>query len=431
MNNEMNSNGVNNNLINVQPITPNNVPNVPTPTQSLPQEQVNNIPNTNVIPVNSSNVVPQPTNLNNQIITPESNPNNEVNNLSNNIIPVSSESIVPSINNTPTSANNEIVTPQPNPIDNSIITPNVPNNNEIMRNNTIPSSSLIGTPIINNTQTANNSEISEPAFEPKPINVQSIMPNNQTQPLDSNPLPINNNLKSININSSNNNNPLFNNNSPINNSSNNNPIDNTSNNNQEKPTQDNNQTIQNQPNNGLTENDKEAYIKAFIGKNYDKIKDLKFSLPAFFLNVTYMLYRKMFLYSILLFIIVLIVGTIFPIGAIALPIAAALLFKPLYMNFVKAKVTKIITNNSGKSKEEIMDICSKKGGTSIGLIFLGGFVETIIIAIYLAIMFFVIGATFINAFIKYLPEGLENGSITIEESDNFDYSGFDTNEADY
>lgn len=410
MNNETINNGVNNNLINVQPILSNNNPNL----ANLNNNEVNSVPN-NVIPVNNSNVVPQSNDLGSQIITPESKINNEVNNLPNNVLPVNSNNIVP----------------QSNDLNNQIVTPEVPNNNEtnVIPNNIIPTSSVIGTPVINNNQNTNietppNNQLPEQNFEPRPLNIESITPNNnQMAPLNNNPLPLNNNIKNINI--TNNNNPLFGNNS-INNNIPNNQIN--------QPTTNNNQTneIPNQSTNPpLTDNDKEDYIKAFIGKNYDKIKELKFSIPAFFLNITYMLYRKMFLYSILLFIISLILGTIFPIATVALPIAIALLFKPLYMNFVKAKVTKIITNNNGKSKEEIINICSKKGGTSIGLIFLGGLVETIIIAIYLAIMIFVIGATFINAFIKYLPEGLENGNITIENSNDIDYSGFDYSDADY
>ena len=46
-----------------------------------------------------------------------------------------------------------------------------------------------------------------------------------------------------------------------------------------------------------TQNNDEELLKAFIGKNYDKITKQSFNLAGFFVTSFYFYYRKMFLYK--------------------------------------------------------------------------------------------------------------------------------------
>ena len=52
---------------------------------------------------------------------------------------------------------------------------------------------------------------------------------------------------------------------------------------------------------------------------------------------------------------------------LAINVIAAFIFKGSYQNTVKKRVEKIKMKNEGKSKEELIAICSKKGGTTIVL----------------------------------------------------------------
>ena len=52
-------------------------------------------------------------------------------------------------------------------------------------------------------------------------------------------------------------------------------------------------------NNQSAENDNEYLIKIFVGEKYEKIKNSGFSFPCFFCGISYLLYRKMYLYAFL------------------------------------------------------------------------------------------------------------------------------------
>ena len=138
--------------------------------------------------------------------------------------------------------------------------------------------------------------------------------------------------------------------------------------------------------------DDEELLKTFIGKNYDKILTNPFNFAGFFFTTFYLFYRKMFLYGIVLFLINLIISII--ISNIFVTLLIAIIFgaivNKIYLNYSKKKIAKIKLKNSGKNIEELTMICSNKGGTSIGLIFLG-FITEIIIAIVTLIIFVIIG----------------------------------------
>ena len=60
----------------------------------------------------------------------------------------------------------------------------------------------------------------------------------------------------------------------------------------------------------INNNDDEELLKAFIGKNYEKITTKSFNYPGFFFNSLYMFYRKMFGLGFLSSIIISIILTL-------------------------------------------------------------------------------------------------------------------------
>ena len=119
----------------------------------------------------------------------------------------------------------------------------------------------------------------------------------------------------------------------------------------------------------------ERCMKAYVGENkYDKFSG-SFNVFAFFLGPIYLLYRKMYLYTFLYFVIICVVSVL----GIFANLILAFVVNSLYLSKVKTDVRNIISTNKGKSDDEIIDICIKKGGTSF-----------IAVIIYLAVSFAVI-----------------------------------------
>ena len=142
------------------------------------------------------------------------------------------------------------------------------------------------------------------------------------------------------------------------------------------------------------------YLKAYIGKNYDSFKNGGFSWNYFFLRSTYLLYRKMYLAAFIhgildyFFVVVCIClwFSSFPgfghdtfsdflyifLFNLLLFIIIGFKFKNLYCKFAKKKVKLIVNNNSSLPQQEILEICSKRGGTikleSDIIIFLGFYI---------------------------------------------------------
>ena len=120
-----------------------------------------------------------------------------------------------------------------------------------------------------------------------------------------------------------------------------------------------------------TEEDKvdEELLDAYIGKNIRDIKNKSFSWCTFFFNSIYLLYRKMWLYGFGLLFGVLILDFFLPyIGGLA-TVGAIILFsikfKEWYIKDAIEKIEQIKISNPGKTKEELKELCRKKGGTTI------------------------------------------------------------------
>ncbi len=113
----------------------------------------------------------------------------------------------------------------------------------------------------------------------------------------------------------------------------------------------------------------EILINTYIGKNADKLKDGQFSFCSLFFGLLYVVYRKMW-YLATIWVLINIFSSMFlsslsGIITLAFNVFVAIKFKNLYIKHVKEKVSLIKAKNPGATKEQLIAICSKKGGTSI------------------------------------------------------------------
>ena len=122
----------------------------------------------------------------------------------------------------------------------------------------------------------------------------------------------------------------------------------------------------------------DVLVNAYIKKNVDKIKTSGFSIWAFLFGWIYVWYRKMHKLLLIWFgmniVVSALVGllvqpTIAAAGSflvsLAFNIFVAIKFKDLYLKNVNNKVAIIKSKNANLSQEQLMAICSKKGGTTV------------------------------------------------------------------
>lgn len=167
-----------------------------------------------------------------------------------------------------------------------------------------------------------------------------------------------------------------------------------------------------QSTNNSTSTKDEELLRAFIGNNYEKITTKLFNFAGFFFATFYMFYRKMFLYAILLFIVNLVVLNVIDnfIVTLLFNVAVGFLVNKVYLHYAKKKIAKIKLQNPQKDVNELKGLCSAKGGTSVGEIFLGFLTELGITFIVLIVMLISgIGGMVGNLF------NLDNWNITIKD----------------
>ena len=138
--------------------------------------------------------------------------------------------------------------------------------------------------------------------------------------------------------------------------------------------------------------DDEELLKAFIGKNYDKITTRPFNWSGFFFTTLYMAYRKMIGYGLLFFALNIFVVSILKLPYIAMlfNLIIGLVVNKLYISYAKKKIVKIKVENQQKSLDEIKGICAAKGGTSGGSLALG-IVTQLVIALIVALIMVLVG----------------------------------------
>ncbi|MEE3343341.1 MAG: zinc ribbon domain-containing protein [Bacilli bacterium] len=121
--------------------------------------------------------------------------------------------------------------------------------------------------------------------------------------------------------------------------------------------------------NNKNNNIEDRLLAAYIGKNYQKISQKKVSIPAFLLSVFYILYRKLYIQSLIILAIILASAFLSTYISIiiffTISIISAIIFNKLYIKYSKKQIEKIKQQNSSASKEELIKKCQKNGGTNI------------------------------------------------------------------
>lgn len=120
----------------------------------------------------------------------------------------------------------------------------------------------------------------------------------------------------------------------------------------------------------------EDYIKAYVGKNYETIKEEKLSVPALILGPIYLLYRKMWLFALaIIFINYLLLvycnQETTMIIQLLIHVYIGLKFNNIYMQNTLKKIDEIKMSNPDKSSTELLDICKKQGGVNTHYIIIG------------------------------------------------------------
>ena len=139
--------------------------------------------------------------------------------------------------------------------------------------------------------------------------------------------------------------------------------------------------------NQMASND-DQLIDAYIGKNAEKLKKGDFSFCTFLFGNIYIFYRKMWQLGIALFVVSSIVGNFLPSYAylitLVIDILLAIKFKSMYLKHVKEQVNKIKSSNPNASQNELLNICGKKGGTTLAPVIILFVIYLILIGIAIA-----------------------------------------------
>ena len=169
--------------------------------------------------------------------------------------------------------------------------------------------------------------------------------------------------------------------------------------------------------------DDNELLKAYIGDNYEKITNKIFNFSAFFFTSLYMFYRKMYIFATLTFIVNLIFVNFVKMNPISFVfyLVVGFISNFLYIYHSERKISKIKKANPEKNEEELKQICSSKGGTSIGSVFVGFAIQIIIILLFMLIML-ILGITtiFSNLFssINSSVNGVYEGTIVTDTNIN-------------
>ena len=134
----------------------------------------------------------------------------------------------------------------------------------------------------------------------------------------------------------------------------------------------------------------DKYIKAYIGANYNGIKNMKFSLPALIFGPIYLIYRKVWGYALAAIIIQL--AAIYLLKSdyseavnVIINIYFACKFQSIYLKQAEDKVEQIKQQGLDKSTTELLEVCKKKGGTAIKAVVVAIFVSIIV---YISLLFY-------------------------------------------
>lgn len=116
-------------------------------------------------------------------------------------------------------------------------------------------------------------------------------------------------------------------------------------------------------------------LSVYVGKNYDKLVSSSFNIFGFLFTMFYMLYRKMYGYSLIIFIILITEMffvkslVIILITYLVLAIIIGFTINKIYISFARRKVNKIKLKNTNLHYGQLRDVCSLNGGTSLRGVF--------------------------------------------------------------
>ncbi|MBQ7668138.1 MAG: DUF2628 domain-containing protein [Clostridia bacterium] len=132
-------------------------------------------------------------------------------------------------------------------------------------------------------------------------------------------------------------------------------------------------------------------IDEYMGKNANSIRNCGFSVPMFFFGYYYLLYRKMYFLAMVFLILSAIFAAI-PGGVgmliwLGMNIFMALKFNEWYLDKARTKIVEIRSQHITRRPIELVDICKKKGGTSIVAPIVGSFLPFILAMVLLVIYF--------------------------------------------
>ncbi len=113
----------------------------------------------------------------------------------------------------------------------------------------------------------------------------------------------------------------------------------------------------------MKKQENEELVKDFIGVKYKYFKTKRINLYALIFSYLYLAYRKMYLYSFISLLLIVLISVIFKNieYSLIINIFLCLFINKIYLKFARRQVTKIISKND----KDYMSIIKKKGRTSI------------------------------------------------------------------
>lgn len=112
----------------------------------------------------------------------------------------------------------------------------------------------------------------------------------------------------------------------------------------------------------------EELLKSYIGEKYSSFVNNKFNVPMFFLGGVYLIYRKMWLYLLIVLAINFVLEFVPGFDGLSIIASAiyAIAVNKLYIKHAQQKVRKIKEKRPNMNFEQLKAECQRKGGTSIG-----------------------------------------------------------------
>jgi hypothetical protein len=133
----------------------------------------------------------------------------------------------------------------------------------------------------------------------------------------------------------------------------------------------------------------EDYVKAYVGKNYESVKNESFSLPALILGPIYLLYKNLIKYGLLILLIYLLLWyytnyNITVLFVITINLILGFKFNKIYLEYSQRRTEEIKLSNPDKTSLELLEVCKIKGKSNsiINLILLIIFI-ILLISVYI------------------------------------------------